>query len=301
MLEILIDGVSTRRYEGVLPEMAATVGVSKSQVSRETIEAGERLLNEMAERDLKGLELLAIWIDGLQLGGHHVICAVGVDAKGYKHVLGLREGATENAVVATALLEDLVRRGVDPARPRLFVIDGSKALRSAIGAVFGADQPVQRCRNHKQRNVTSHLPKDQHEQAMATMRAAFKPEAAEGVAKLEQYASWLEREWPGAAASLREGLEELFTVNRLGLTGALRRCLGTTNLIDNGHSAARERMRRVKHWQSGEMALRWTAASFEAASRGFRRIMGYKDIWMLKAVLDERDCDERVARQAVAG
>ncbi len=301
MLEILIDGVSTRRYEGVLPEMAATVGVSKSQVSRETIAAGERLLKEMAERDLKGLELLAIWIDGLQLGGHHVICAVGVDAKGYKHVLGLREGATENAAVATALLEDLVRRGLDPARPRLFVIDGSKALRSAIGAVFGADQPVQRCRNHKQRNVTSHLPKGQHEQALATLRAAFKLEAAEGMAKLEQYASWLEREWPGAAASLREGLEELFTVNRLGLTSSLRRCLGTTNLIDSGHSAARDRMRRVKNWQSGEMALRWTAASFEAASKGFRRIMGYKDLWTLKAILDERDRDKQLARQAVAG
>jgi putative transposase len=301
MLEILIDGVSTRRYEGVLPEMAETVGVSKSKVSRESIEAGERLLKEMAERDFSGLELLAVWIDGLQLGAHHVICAVGVDAKGYKHVLGLREGATENAAVATALLEDLVRRGLDPARPRLFVIDGSKALRSAIDAVFGTDQLVQRCRNHKQRNVVSHLPKDQHQQALATMRAAFRLEAAEGMAKLEQYASWLEREWPGAAASLREGLAELFTVNRLGLTSALRRCLGTTNLIDNGHSAARDRMRRVKHWQSGEMALRWTAASFEAASKGFRRIMGYKDIWMLKAVLDERDRDEQLARQAVAG
>jgi putative transposase len=301
MLQILIDGVSTRRYEGVLPEMAQTVGASKSQVSRETIEAGERLLKELAERDLKGLELLAIWVDGLQLGGHHVICAVGVDATGHKHVLGLREGATENAAVATALLEDLVRRGLDPARPRLFVIDGSKALRSAIDAVFGADPLVQRCRNHKQRNVTSHLPKDQQAQALATMRAAFKLEAAEGVTKLEQYASWLEREWPGAAASLREGLGELFTVSRLGLTSALRRCLGTTNLIDNGHSAARDRMRRVKNWQSGEMALRWTAASFEAASKGFRRIMGYKDLWMLKAVLDERERDKRLARQAVAG
>ena len=120
-------------------------------------------------------------------------------------------------------------------------------------------------------------------------------------AKLQQYASWLEREWPGAAASLREGLDELFTVNRLGLTIALRRCLGTTNLIDNGHSAARERMHRVKNWQSGEMALRWTAASFEAASKGFRRIMGYKDIWMLKAILDERHRDGQLARRAVAG
>jgi transposase-like protein len=219
MLEILIDGVSTRRYEGVFPEMAETVGVSKSQVSRETIDAGERLLKEMAERDLKGLELLALWIDGLELGGHHVICAVGVDAKGHKHVLGLREGATENAAVAKALLEELVRRGLDPVRPRLFVIDGSKAMRSAIGAVFGADQLVQRCRNHKQRNVTSHLPKDQHDQARTTMRAAFKLEAAEGMAKLEQYASWREREWPGAAASLREGLEELFTVSPISAVG----------------------------------------------------------------------------------
>ena len=187
------------------------------------------------------------------------------------------------------------------ARPRLFVIDGSKALRSAIDAVFGAGQLVQRCRNHKQRNVTSHLPKDQHNQALATMRAAFKLEPAEGLAKLEQYASWLQREWPGAAASLREGLEELFTVNRLGLTSSLRRCLATTNLIDNGHSAARDRMRRVKNWQSGEMALRWAAVAFEATSKGFRRIMGYRDLGMLKAILDERDRDKQLAPQAVAG
>jgi transposase-like protein len=281
--------------------MAETVGVSKSQVSRETIEAGERLLKDLAERDLSGLELLAVWIDGIQLGAHHVICVVGVDARGKKHVLGLREGATENAAGATALLEELVRRGLDPARPRRFVIDGSKALRSAIDTVFGADQLVQRCRNHKQRNVTSHLPNDQHDQALATMRAAFKLEAAEGMAQLQQDASWLEREGPGAAASLREGLEEMFTVSRLGLTGALRRCLGTTNLIDNGHSAARERMHRVKNWRSGEMALGWTAASFEAASKGFRRIMGYQDLGLLKAVLDERHRDRQLAGQAAAG
>ncbi len=160
---------------------------------------------------------------------------------------------------------------------------------------------MQRCRNHKLRNVTWHLPKDQHEQAKATLRAAFKLDAKEGMAKIEQYASWLEREWPGAAASLREGLEELFTINRLGLPSELRRCLGTTNLIDNGHSAARDRVRRVKNWQSGAMALRWTAAAFDAASKGFRRIMGYKHLWMLKAALDERERDQPLAQQAVAG
>jgi putative transposase len=301
MLEILIAGVSTRRYKHVLPEMAETVGVSKSEVSRETIEAGERLLKELAERDLSGLEILAIWIDGIQLGPYHVICGVGVDAAGNKHVLGLREGATENAVVAKALLEDLVGRGLDPQRRRLFVVDGAKALRSAIDTVFGADQPVQRCRNHKLRNVVGHLPEEQHDQAKATLRAAFRLDAKEGTAKLEQYATWLEQEWPTAAASLREGLGEMFTINRLGLPSALRRCLGTTNIIDNGHSAARERMRRVKNWQSGSMALRWTAAAFDAASKGFRRIMGHEHLWMLNAALKEPSKDRSLVQQAAAG
>jgi putative transposase len=301
MLEILIAGVSTRRYQHVLPEMAETVGVSKSEVSRENIEAGERLLKELAERDLSGLEILAVWIDGLQLGPYHVICAVGVDAGGNKHVLGLREGATENAVVAKALLEDLVSRGLDPKQRRLFVIDGAKALRCAIDSVFGTEQPVQRCRNHKLRNVVGHLPKDQHEQAEATLRAAFKLDAKEGMAKLEQYATWLEQEWPDAAGSLREGLEEMFTINRLGLPSMLRRCLGTTNIIDNGHAAARDRMRRVKNWQSGSMALRWTAAAFDAASKGFRRIMGYDHLWMLKAALEEPARDRSLVQQAAAG
>ena len=301
MLQILIAGVSTRRYEQVIPEMAETVGVSKSQVSRETIEAGERLLKDLAERDFSKLDILAVWVDGIQLGSYHVICAVGVDAEGHKHVLGLREGATENAEVARSLLEDLVQRGLDPKRRRLFVIDGSKALRKAIDLVFGDKTPVQRCRNHKLRNVLGHLPKEQHSQARLTFRAAAKLDAKEGKAKLEQYASWLERDWPGAAASLKEGLDEMFTINGLGLPSELRRCLGTTNIIDNGHSALRDRVRRVKNWQSGSMALRWTAVAFDAISKGFRRIMGYRHLWMLKAALDEPSKDRSLVEQAKAG
>ncbi|MBX3100869.1 MAG: IS256 family transposase [Salinibacterium sp.] len=300
MLHILMRGVSTRNYAEVLPEMAETVGVSKSQVSREFIDAGERLLKELTERDFSETRLLVIDIDGLQFGPYHVICAVGVDETGHKHVLGFREGATENAEVAVALLQDLVARGISPFQKRLFVIDGSKALRKAIEQVFGGQNPVQRCRNHKMRNVLGHLPKEQHEQARSTLKAAFKLDAAEGMAKLEQYASWLEREWPSAATSLREGLAELFTINRLGLPSKLRRCLGTTNLIDNGHSAVRERTRRVKHWRNGTMALRWAAAAFEAASRNFRRIMGHEHLWMLKAALDETSRDQRLAQETVA-
>lgn len=301
MLEIMMAGVSTRRYEQVLPEMAEQVGISKSQVSREFIEAGERVLQKFAEKNFSDTDLLVIYVDGLQFGPYHVICAVGVDAQGHKHVLGFREGATENAEVAKTLLEDLVARGVSPFRRRLFVIDGSKALRKAIDQVFGEHNPVQRCRNHKLRNVVGHLPKEQHDQARSTLKAAFKLSADEGQAQLEQYATWLEREWPSAAGSLREGLSELFTINRLGLPSSLRRCLGTTNLIDNSHSAVRERTRRVKHWQDGGMALRWTAASFAASEEHFRRIMGYEHLWMLKAALDEQTRDAQLVQEMKAG
>jgi transposase-like protein len=300
MLDIMMAGVSTRRYEDVLPQMAETVGVSKSQVSREFIEAGERLLKALAERDFSEHDILVVYVDGVQLGKYHVICAVGVDAGGHKHVLGFREGATENAEIATALLEELVQRGLSAFRKRLFVIDGSKALRKAIDQVFGDDNPVQRCRNHKVRNVLGHLPKDQRDQAKTTMKAAFKLDANEGIAKLKQYASWLERDWPSAAASLHEGLKELFTINRLGLPSSLRRCLGTTNLIDNSHSALRERIHRVKHWQNGTMALRWTAAAFATAEESFRRIMGYEHLWMLKAALNENQNDKQLAHEMKA-
>ena len=301
MLEILMNGVSTRRYERVLPAMADQAGVSKSAVSRETIEAGERLLKELAERDFSDKEILVIYLDGIQMGRRQVIGAVGVDAEGHKHVLGLREGATENAVVATALLEELVARGVKPDRRRLFVIDGALALRKAVDQVYGADNPVQRCRNHKLRNVRSHLPKDQQEQAASTLRAAWKLDWKEGIKKIEQYASWLEQEHPGAAGSLREGLSETFTINRLELPGTLRRCLATTNLIDATHSGVRQRTRRVTHWRDGAMALRWAAAAFVETQKSYRRIMGHQQLWMLKAHLDEPKDAQEVAQNRRTG
>lgn len=301
MLGILLRGVSTRNYREVLPEMAEQVGVSKSQVSRENIDAGERLLQELAERDFSQHDLLILYIDGLRFGDYLVVAAVGVDAAGQKHVLALREGATENAEVAKSLLEELVARGVKPGRRRLFVIDGAKALRAAIVQVYGGDQPVQRCRQHKLRNVLGHLPKEQHDQARSTLKAAWKLNDKEGVAKLRQYAEWLEREWPSAAASVREGLDEMFTVNRLGLPAALRRCLGTTNLIDSTDSGVRQRTRRVTNWQSGSMVLRWAAAGFVETEKHYRRIMGYQQLWMLKAALDESLEDESFANQQKCG
>ncbi|MFH0914819.1 MAG: IS256 family transposase [bacterium] len=295
---ILLRGVSTRNYEDVIPEMAETCGVSKSSMSREFIEASAEQLKALAERRFEDLDLLVIYIDGVQFGGHHVIGAVGVDTDGRKHVLGLAEGATENAVVVKGLLESLVERGVRPDRRRLFVIDGSKALRAAIDAVFGAGNPVQRCRNHKVENVTGHLPRELRDQVKTVMKAAYRLPAEEGMAKLKQQASWLEREYPSAAASLLEGLDETFTVNRLSLSVSLRRCLATTNIVESPTSGVRLRTRRVTHWQNGEMVLRWAAAALLETEKSFRRIMGHQDLWMLKAVLDEEKLSPQEVRVA---
>ena len=286
VLEILMRGVSTRKYEDVLPEMAETVGVSKSSVSREFIEASETALKELCERRFDGRDVLVIYVDGQVFGGHHVLTAVGVDSQGHKHVLGMREGASENAGAATALLEDLIERGLEPKRRRLFVIDGSKALRKAIGAVFGAHNPVQRCRSHKVRNVVGYLPDELKEQVKAAMQASFRLGADEGMQRLEQQARWLDTHYPSAAASLREGLSEMFTVNRMGLSPSLRRCLTTTNIVESPHSGVRVRTRRVTKWKDGAMVLRWAAAAFLDAEKKFRRIMGYQDLWQLKAWLD---------------
>lgn len=298
MLEILMAGVSTRKYGRVIPEMADTVGVSKSAVSRETIRASEQVLKELMERRLEGWDLLVIYLDGIQFGAHHVLAAVGVDTDGEKHVLGVREGASENTEVTRALLADLVERGLDPKRRRLFVIDGSKALRKAIDQVFGQGHPIQRCRNHKLRNVLGHLPKDDHPQVKAAIRAAWKLDAKDGVQKLEQLARWLERDHPSAAASLREGLQEMFTINRLGLPPRLKKCLASTNLIDSTHSGMRQKTRRVTNWKNGSMALRWAAASFVETEKNYRRIIGYDQLWMLKAQLDDL---EPVAEMRKAG
>jgi len=297
MLEILMHGVSTRRYRQVLPEMAETVGVSKSSVSREFIEASEEALKSLCERRFEGKEILIVYVDGQVFGEHHILSAVGVDSQGYKHVLGVRQGASENAAAATALLEDLVERGIAPGRRRLFVIDGSKALRKAIDAVYGQQNPVQRCRSHKVRNVVDHLPEHLKEQVKAVMRGAFRLEAAQGMARLEQQARWLEQEYPSAAASLREGLEELFTVNRMGLPPSLRPCLRSTNVIESPHSGVRLRTRRVSRWRDGSMVLRWVAAAFLDTEKRFRRIMGYRDLWILKAYLDDRESNEHAVAQ----
>ena len=297
MLEILMRGVSTRHYRGVIGEMADTVGVSKSSVSRHMIEASEAEVSALLARRFDEVKLLIIYIDGMNFSEHVMVGAVGVDSEGHKHVLAIREGATENATVVKELLEDLVARGVNPEQKRLFVIDGSKALRTAINAVFGKQHPVQRCRAHKLRNVLDHLPDDQKHQVKSVMRAAWRLDEKAGMMRLKKLAEWLEREHPSAAASVLEGLEECFTINRLDVPVSLHRCLATTNIIESPHAGVRLRTRRVCRWRDAAMVKRWMASALLATEKNFRKIMGYRDLWALDAILNG---SKSVTRREVA-
>lgn len=292
--DIMMVGVSTRQYRKVLPQVADSVGIAKSSVSRRFIEASGQQLAALQKRRLDKLDLLAIYIDGIIVAQRHVLVAIGVDDTGTKHLLGLADGATENAAVVKDLLQDLIDRGVDPQREYLFVIDGAKALVAAIERLFGERAHVQRCRTHKVRNVVERLPKELAAQVTSVMHAAYKLTPKDGIGKLRQQAKWLQAEHPDAAASLLEGLEQTFTVNRMNLTAPLIRCLSTTNLVENPNGIVRATTRRVKRYRDAEMVKRWVAAGFLEAEKSFRKIQGIKDLWTLKAALHRPLDDKRV-------
>jgi len=286
MLGALLRGVSTREYADVLPEMAETVGVSRSSISRQAIEASAEQLKQLQERRWDQIEILVIYIDGQRFGAHHILSAVGVSVDGKKHILGIEPGATENAAAVKRLLTHLRDQGLPTDRKYLFVIDGAKALRAGIEEVFGAQQPVQRCRNHKIRNVLDELPEDQQGQTLNLMRAAWKvPTAEEGEKRLEQLARFLEHDYESAARSLREGMAEMFTLQKLQIPGSLHKCLATTNIIESPQGGVQRRTDNVTRWRDQDMVQRWVASAGLLTEQHFRKILGYQDLWALAAIL----------------
>ena len=293
VLERMLAGVSTRRYRRTQEPVGEEVetrarSTSKSAVSRTFVERTREALGELMSRQLGDLRLAVMMLDGLELKGRMMIVALGITTEGVKIPLGLWEGSTENATVATALLSDLVERGLDPEQGMLFVIDGSKALRKAVRSVFG-EVPVQRCLWHKERNVLGHLPERDRPPIKARMRRAWRetdyPRALEQLTRL---ADELEHTHPGAAGSLREGMEETLTVIRLGIKGKLRRTLESTNPCESMIDTVRTTQRNVKHWSSGEMGLRWTAAGMLEAEQQFRKVIGYTDLPRLAVAIERR-------------
>jgi transposase-like protein len=302
MLGALLRGVSTREYQEVLPQMAETVGVSRSAISRKAVEASAEQLKQLQDRRWENVEILVIYIDGQRFGAHHILSAVGVDVEGKKHILGIEPGATENAASVKRLLTHLRDHGLPTDRTYLFVIDGAKALRAGIEEVFGSEQPVQRCRNHKLRNVLDELPKEQHGQAMNLARAAWKVKTAEqGEKRLEQLARFLERDHESAARSLREGMKEMFTLQRLKIPESLHKCLATTNIIESPQGGVERRTHNVTRWRDAEMVQRWVASAWVLTEKHFRRIDGHADLWALAAILGrETNSTTKPSKEKVA-
>ena len=292
-LNLMLINVSTRKFGravrlpgGDVPAPTGA-GVTKSAVSRRFVALSAERIKEWMAADLSKLDLLVIQIDGIHIKEDLILLvAVGVDGNGDKHPLGVIEGATENAAVCQALLDNLVDRGLDPGVCRLFIIDGSRALSKAIRNTFGRQAPIQRCQIHKARNITERLPKPLHASVRKALRQAWELDDADKAEKLiRNLARRLEPEAPGVSASILEGIDEILTVIRLGLPTQLRRSLACTNIIENMNGAIRQVCRNVKRWQDASMALRWTSAAMLEAAKGFRRLKAYKQLPTLRAAL----------------
>lgn len=299
----VLAGASMRRYGSTLdvaPDDLDEFGTTRSAVSRHFVACTQEKLKKFLSRPIGDLKLVVIMFDGVEAGGSSVVTALGISLDGKKHILGIHEGATENSEVVKSLLEDLVERGLDTKASYLFVIDGSKALRKAIKSFFGERAAIQRCTIHKMRNVLDHLSQERRPLVRSALREAFRCDAAaDGRRLLKALASKLEDEFPGAAASLREGADEMFTVVDLGIRGRLRRFLQTTNAIENLFSSFRHVAKNVKRWRSGSMVLRWTATAMIYAAGKFRRVKGHEDLKQLVEALKPKTAkEERTAKRA---
>lgn len=293
VVEQMLVGVATRQYGRSLEPVPAGVvsrGTSKSSVSRRFVAKTTAQLQAWQSAPLEGLDLVALLLDGVHIGEHCLVVALGITADGQKHALGLWEGATENATVCQTLLANLQSRGLRTDRSLLVILDGAKALHTAVHAVFGNAALIQRCQVHKLRNILDYLPERQRTWVRAIVRRAYQTaELKTATRLLTDLARRLDAEYPSAAASVREGLDETLTVLTLQLSPRLQRSLTTTNPAESLLSRTRHVKRNVKRWRGGHMMVRWVAAGVLEAVKGFRRLKGHGDMPRLVAALRARD------------
>jgi putative transposase len=291
VMERMLAGVATRRHARVAEPVGTVVdteakSTSRSAISRRFVKQTETALAELMARDLTGEDIKVLMLDGEHMAERCVVVALAISADGTKKPVGLWDGSTENKTVVRSLLADLVHRGLTVDDGLLVVIDGAKALSAAVREVFGAKALIQRCTLHKRRNIADHLPDKEQAWVDAKLVKAFAhPDPDTGLRNAKNLAVQLKKNHPGAAASLREGLEEMFTVARLGIDGRLAKTLTTSNPVESMISIARTTNRNVTRWRDGQMVLRWTAAGMLNAERSFRRIKGYKQMPQLVAAL----------------
>ena len=279
ILQQLLLGVATRRYKRSLEDMGENIhahSVSKSSVSRRFVLHTTARLQEKLGKAIED-DIAVLVLDGIEIGDHTIVVALGVNSQGEKMVLGLREGSTENAAVCRSLLQDLIQRGLPANKRYLVIVDGGKGVNKAVRDVFGVYAVVQRCQIHKKRNVTEHLPFERRLFVKKIMNEAYNGDDFEKSRRiLMRLADKLENEYPSAAGSLREGADETLTVIRLGLPPALRKSFSSANLIESMLSMIRHVQRNVKRWRNGKMILRWTCIGALETEKQFRRVKGYR-------------------------
>jgi len=291
-VEQMMLGVATRKYERSLEPVAPglrTRGTSKSAVSRRFVAATKSTVAAWLKRDLSGIDMVALMIDGMHVEEHVLLVALAIDSEGKKHVLGLHEGATENSASCRALIAELQARGLRSDKPVLAVLDGSKALAKAVRNAFGSQVLIQRCQAHKLRNVEEHLPEVMRPSVRNAIQEAYRSRNVERAKRmLGNLVRRLQEEHPGAASSLEEGLDETLTVMGFGLPEWLERFLSTTNAIENLIGTARDVSARVKRWRNARMVIRWTATGLIEAERHFRKVRDHRGMKILSAALSKK-------------
>lgn len=286
-LRRIVHGVSARNYEQVVDQTRQGFGVKRSSVSRHYVRVMADRIRQFSERRWDRVRFVAIIIDGKSFAREMMVAALGVTVAGEKRILGLRQGATENAQVCKELLESLRERGVATDVPTLFVLDGAKALRSAVASVWGHNALVQRCQVHKRRNVKEHLAEQCWPELSRRLAEAYgETDYDRALVRLKKAAAWLAGINPDAAASLREGMEETLTLVRLGVHADLRKTLDNTNVMESAFSVVEQVTGRVKRWRPGDMRWRWCVAGLLHAEQHFRRVDGYRYIPALLTALD---------------
>jgi transposase-like protein len=292
-------GLSTRNYGAVVKEFSAAYGIEKSAVSDNFIEASREKVKQLMERPLGELRLCAVLIDGTPFKDRQMIVALGIGCDGHKTVLGLREGATENATVVGALLSDLLERGLDFGPPRLYVLDGGKALHAAVRRHAGESAFIQRCHVHKKRNVADHLPEEHKADVRRKLQNAYSmTDYADAKRALERLHHELMHLNPSAARSLEEGLEETLTVHKLRVPDQLRRTLSCTNVIESAFSIVETVCRNVKRWRDGDQIERWVGSGLLVAEQQFRKVIGYRQIPLLLSAMTNAVSQKPVAKKA---
>jgi putative transposase len=294
----MMRGLSTRNYEPVVKDFAQAYGVKKSAVSENFIEASREKLKQLMERPLGQLKLCSVLIDGTPFRDRQMIVALGIGCDGKKTVLGLREGAAENATVVGSLLSELIERGLDFATPRLYILDGGKALRTAVKQYAGEAAFIQRCQVHKKRNVIDHLPEQYKSDVKRKLQNAYNlvdyDDAKRALDSLHRELMHLN---PSAARSLEEGLEETLTVHRLGVPEQLRRSLSSTNVIESAFSIVETACRNVKRWRDGDQIERWVGSGLLAAERQFRKVIGFRQIPQLLSAMENAISKKSIAKE----